>query len=272
MKVIASINGSITSESAAVYALEYAKAHNLTLVLHHSPNREDDRDAVGHSMKAIGAIAAENGVATEELILKGGAAALARYARENMVDMLFCASRVKRRFFVPSFSDQLLHASPGVDVGVVRIVHVKSTLGLTSLLLPIMATRLSVRKFAFFAALLKAYGAEGTLLSINIADRRTQARFTTARTKHFFRGINHRLAHYRKLGELMEVNLRIKHLIGENERHELLNYLGSGESDLMIIGAQRLSFFSRILGERPIERILRETSVNTIAYYSGDEL
>jgi len=179
---------------------------------------------------------------------------------------------VKRRLFSPSFSDRLVNAEAGADIAVVRIVHVNTSLNATSLILPIKATRLSIQKFTFFTTMLKAYEAEGTLLSINITDRRTLARFTIHRTKRFFRGINSRLFHYVKLGSLFGLKLRIKHVIGENERRELLNYLGSGEYDLMVIGGRRLSFFSKVLGERPIEQILRETSVNAIAYYAKGDM
>jgi nucleotide-binding universal stress UspA family protein len=273
MKVIAALNGTITSESAAFYALEYAKACGFTLVLFHAKNPGDSLEDVHHSIKNIREIAAGHKIPVEEeIVSQGGVKALVKYIRANHVDTLFSANRATRRFFSPSFSERLLKAAPGCDIAVVRVVHINTTLGAESLVLPIRQTRLGVRKFTFFAAMLKAYGAAGTVLSINPTDRRTLARFTTSRTKLFFKGINRRLAHYAKLAALFGLEVRIKHLIGESERHDLLHALGGSEYDLMIIGGQRLSFFSKVLGERPIEQILRETSVNAIAFYAWDEL
>lgn len=273
MKVVAAVNGMLTAEAAAMYALAYAKVNGFTLVLFHVRNPSDAMSDVRHSIESIRETAEAEGVEVEEEIYDlGGVASLINYIHANHVDMVFCSTRARRRFLSASFSDRLVKAAPRVDIAVVRVVHVNTTVSPESLILPIKETRLSVQKFTFFSTMVKAYEAEGTLLSINILNRRSLARFTIHRTKQFFKGLNRRLSHYTKLSELMGLKIRLKHVLGESERHELLNYLGSGEYDLMIIGGQRLSFFSKVLGERPIEQILRETSVNTIAYYAKDDM
>lgn len=273
MKVVAAVNGMLTAEAAAMYALAYAKANGFSLVLFHVRNPSDAMSDVRHSIEGIREIAEAEGVEVEEEIYDlGGVGALVGYIHANHIDTVFCSTRARRRFLSASFSDRLVKAAPKVDIAVVRVVHVNTAMRPESVILPIKETRLSVQKFTFFSTMLKAYEAEGTILSINTMGRRNLARFTIHRTKQFFKGLNRRLGHYTKLTDLMSLRVRLKHVLGESERHELLNYLGSGEYDLMVIGGQRLSFFSKVLGERPIEQILRETSVNTIAYYAKEDM
>lgn len=273
MKVIAAINGRITSEASALYALEYARVNGFTLVLFHIKNSNDPFDSVERSIETIEEAAAECGVEVERDIHEvGSVKTLIRLIHAAHVDIVFCSTRARRRLWSQSFSEKLVDASPGVDIAVVHVVHVGSAQTADSIVMPINSARLSVQKFAFFTSMLKAYEAEGTILSINVVNTNALAKMTLHSTKTFFKEINYLLAHYLKLSALMGLPVRIKHILSESERNSLLNYLGSCEDELMVIGGTRLSFFSRMLGEKPIDKILRESSVNAIAYYEKVEL
>lgn len=53
MKVIAAINGSVISESMALYALKYAEIQNLSLVLLHVRNSKDPMERVESSVRRL---------------------------------------------------------------------------------------------------------------------------------------------------------------------------------------------------------------------------
>lgn len=269
MRVVAAINGKITAEGAALYALKYAKLNGFILVLLHIKNANDDIKSVEESMQNIEEIGIEYGVEIEKEFLDGDeAGVISKYIKSTNIDILFCATRAKKRFFSKSFSEYLIKEALPVDIAVVRIVHLNSILNTASILAPVKNSRLSVYKFVFLSQMAKANDASCTLLSISELSKNRLSRFTTTKAKQMLKKIDDDLSHYFKLAKMAEIVFRIKHIAHENESKALLSYLGSGNYELMIFGGQRFSIFSRLLGEKTIENILRETSINTIAYYS----
>jgi hypothetical protein len=69
----------------------------------------------------------------------------------------------------------------------------------------------------------------------------------------------------------MDVPLRIKHALAENEADQILHHLAHHEFQLMIIGGRRMPPFSRIFREDPLVRLFRYTPVNTIAFYARED-
>jgi len=272
MKVVAAINGKIIAEGAALYALKYAKLNGFTLVLLHIKNNSDDFDEVQKSMQNIEEIALEYGIQIEKEILEGDEVdVLSRYVKATSVDMFFCSTRARKRFFSKSFSEHLIKESLPVDIAVVRIVHVNSALNTSSIIMPIKDARLSVHKFTFLTEMAKANDAKCMVLSISVLSKNRLSKLTINKTKQMLKKIDENLSHYFKIARMLGIAFKIKHAACESESKTLLSYLGSGEYQLMIIGGQRLSFFSRLLGEKPIESIFRETSINAIAYYSKSD-
>ena len=68
MKVVAAVNGNLTAEAAAMYALAYAKINGFSLVLFHVRNPSDAMSDVRHSIESIRETAEGMGVEVEEAI------------------------------------------------------------------------------------------------------------------------------------------------------------------------------------------------------------
>lgn len=271
MKVIAAINGLVTSDISALYALKYAGLYGFTLVQLHVENDLDNREEVESSMAVIEELAEKDEVPCERLFLTGKAVkAVKNYLREAKIDILFCGTRTHKQFFENSFSQQITRASLPVDVAVVRVAHVDSTPLTTEIVMPIMEDRLSVRKFAFFSSMAKAYEAAAEIYSVTVVSRRQQAEVDITVTRDLLQRINTRLSHYTKICRLQGIPFRIKHAIARNEVDQVLHHVANHDFQLMIIGGRRFSNFSRLLGDPPLERIFRYTPINTIAYYERD--
>lgn len=270
MKVIAALNGLITSEVAALYALHYASFSGFSLVLLHILNPEDSHADVEKSMAVIEKEASAVRCDTERLFLSGDpVVAIKTFLQGTRADILFCGTRLQRRFFENSFSERLTNLSLPVDLAVVRAVHLDRAVSFNSILLPILGDRLSVSKFVFFAALCRAYDASGEIYSVTVESRRRMAAMNIAVTRDLLQKINDRLSHYQKISRVMGLQLRIRHAVTDNEIKQILHHLSSHEFKLMVIGGQRLGLGFQLFGEKPIERLFRSTSINTIAFYEG---
>ena len=270
MNVIAAINGQVTSEVAALYGLHFARINRLPLVLLHVANPDDALEAVEKSMANIEKIAGENEVETERVMLKGPSAETVKhYLFENKSEILFCSTRYRQRkkFFNLSFSEKLIGMALPVDLAVVRVVHVHSTLSTERIVLPIKEDRMSVEKFTFFASMARAYNAGGEIYSVTVTSKKGKAALALGDTKRILQKIDDRLSHYVHLAKLMDIPLRLKHSIALNEIDQVLHHLSHNDFHLMIVGGERLSAFASFTKPKPIERLQRYTPVNTIAFY-----
>lgn len=151
MKVIAAINGSVISESMALYALKYAEIQNLSLVLLHVRNSKDPMERVESSVRRLSELAASKNVKTDFILLSPPLKrTLGLYLSTVHADILFCATRKENPFLRSSFSEQLLRMGLNTDIAVARIVKMTPILDLQKIALSIIEDRLSVKKFTFF--------------------------------------------------------------------------------------------------------------------------
>ena len=270
MNVIAALNGQVTAEVSALYGLHFARINGLPLILLHVANPDDSIEAVEKSMANIEGVAGEYNMATERVLLAGRPAeTVKRYLVANKSAILFCSTRyrLRRKLFHLSFSEKLTKMALPVDLAVVRVVHVHSTLATERIVLPIKEDRVSVEKFTFFSSMARAYKASGEIYSVTVTSPRRRARLEMGETKRILQKIDDRLSHYVYLAQLMGFPLRLKHSIAGNEIDQVLHHLSHNDFHLMIVGGERLSAYASITGQRPIERLLRFTPVNTIAFY-----
>ena len=137
--------------------------------------------------------------------------------------------------------------------------------------MPIKSSRVSIKKFTFFASMVRAYQARSEIYSVTVVNRWKWHNIDISATKERLEKINSKLFHYIKLFKLLNLHLRIKHAFTQNEAEQVLHHLSHHNFDLMVIGGKRLSTFSRFLGEKPIEKILRNSPINTIAFYPKKE-
>lgn len=272
MKVIAAVNGLVTSDIAALYALRYAALFNYPLALLHVSNPKDRRDEVETSMAVIEAAAEQYQVETARVFLTGEpASAIQTYLRETSTDILFCSTRMRKRVFENSLSEKLSRLSLHADLAIVRVAQIDAAYITEQLVLPILEDRLSPKKFIFASAMAKAFDASTEIYSITMAGNRRLERLDIGSTKSLFQRINYRLSHYTKAFRLMDVPLRIKHSLAGNEIDQILHHVAHHEFQLMIIGGRRLSGLPLFWRPPPIARLFRHTPVNTIAFFSRDK-
>lgn len=271
MKVIAAINGTITSESMAFYALNYAKVQNFTLVLLHVENQKDDMADVQASIKRITTIAVSKNVQVESVILKEPfRVAIKNYLSSVRPDIIFCSTRKKKKFLASSFSEALTKMNIDTDIAVVRIVKMSHIMDLNTMMLSIKEDRLSVKKFAFFAALACAYEANAEIFSLSAVSKSKFSTIDIGATKERLRAINYNLRHYIKLSRFMPFSLHIKHDFTNNEADSVLAHIVKSNSKLVVIGAKKLSVGSLFNKDMLLEKLLSESSVNIIAYYTKE--
>ncbi len=272
MKVIAAINGTITAESMAFYALKFAQIQQLPLVLLHIENSKDAIEDVQASIKRIQTIAVSESVETESIILKGDLQkVLKEYLDSVFADVIFCSTRKKKRFISHSFSEALTKMDLNVDIAIVRIVNIGKIVDLNHILLSIQKDKLSVKKFTFFSTLASAYQADGEIYSVSNLTKNELAHVDIHQVRDKLGSINYNLRHYIKLSHYMPFSLHIKHDFTTNEAQSILSHIAKSDCQLVIIGAKRLSVTSLFKREMPIEELMREASVNTIAYYPKED-
>jgi nucleotide-binding universal stress UspA family protein len=271
MKVIAAMNGLVSSDVAALYALRYAALYDHTLCLLHVLNPSDRREEVELSMTEAEEAASHYGVKTERVFLTGEPTqAIREYLAATRTDTLFCSTRMRRRFFQDSLSEKLSRLSLPANLAVVRVAHVNAVFVTENILLPIRENRLSAQKFAFFSSLAKAFGAATEIYSIHPTSRRKLATMDTHTARMLFQRINTRLSHYVNTMRLLDIPLTIKHALTGREIDQILHHLARHDFQLMIIGGRRGSLLSGFLKENPMERLFWHTPVNTIAFYARD--
>lgn len=271
MKVVASLNGSITSESTAFYALKYAQAQNFTLVLFHVKNQKDDLENVQSSIKRLSTLAESENIQTETVILdEFSESEIKKFLTTNNTDTIFCSTRKHTKFIKDSFSEMLIKMNLNIDIAVVRIVHINNIMDTGNIFLSIKEDRLSAKKFAFFATLASAYKAKGEVYSITKISRFRFSMIDIHETRQMLASINYNLRHYKKLSNFMPFELYIKHDFSSDETQSILSEVAKSDTQLLIIGAKRLSVGSFFSKELPIERLMHEASVNTIAYYTKE--
>lgn len=268
MKVAAAINGSIVSTKSALYALHYAKELGYDLVLVHLKNRKDSIEEVENSIKTIMEIGQKFNIETSVQILNEDTDnMIKKYLHEVRIDTLFCSTRRYKEYYTNSFSERLSKMDIPVNLAVVRVVDLSHNDSLGSIALPIKEAKLSVKKFSFLSAMAKAYSSKAEIFSITTMSKNKMVHIDMAHAKQMLEDINFKLRHYLSLSKLIGFNITIKHEFSMNEENSILEHIARSEHQLVIIGAERLSFFSKFLGKEPIEKLLQNASVNTIAFY-----
>lgn len=272
MKVIAAINGTITAESMAFYALKYAQVQNQVLVLLHVENKKDDLADVELSMERISTLAISQKVQIERVILNGSLRKeLKTYLSTIYTDVIFCSTRKHKNFIVDSFSEALTKMNLNVDIAIVRIVNMNSIMDLNYMILSIKEDKLSVKKFTFFATLASSYKADTEIYSVSGISKWQLSKIDIHEVRDRLSTINHNLRHYIKLSHYMPFTLHIKHNFTQNEANSILSHIAKSNAELVVIGAKRLSVSSFFSKEIPIEQLMREATVNTIAYYPKED-
>jgi nucleotide-binding universal stress UspA family protein len=268
MKVILALNGSITSEASAIYAIYYCRLYGYELLLLHVKNNRDAIEEVERSMETVETLAAGHEVVCERLFMHGeGVGPLISYVRKNRVDTVFCTTRAERGLFSTSFSDYLTRKPLPCDVAVVRIADLAAVNRVERIGVSIKNAKLSVEKFTFFSAMVQAFDAEGEIYSISVLTRAQRAAMGFVESKERLELLDAKLSHYLRLAELQQTKLRLKHAFAESEVEQMLHHAAHAGYDLLIVGGRRLGVAPLFRRRTALEELMRHTGVNMIAYY-----
>ncbi len=269
MKVVAAVTGLITSEVAALYALRYADLFGYGLVLLHVNNAAEIPAEVVASMEVVEEAAAGYGVECERVFLSGPPdVAIRDYLWQSRPDSLFCSTRMRTSYFENSLSDKLSRLDLPANLAVVRVTRVEAWALTREVVLPILGDKLSVEKFVFFASLVKTLGATAEIYSISPDGRHGRNPMDIGRARELFARINERLTHYLQALKLLEVTVRIKHALADEEITQILHHLSHHKGTLLVVGGRRLSRRRFRLGTNRLEHLFRSTPVNIIAFYA----
>lgn len=272
MKVIAAINGSIAAESMAFYALKYAQVQKLPLVLLHIKNKKDDLDDVEASIRRITILAHCEEIEIERVFLQGSPKkAIKKFFSNTHADAVFCSTRKHKKFITDSFSEFLIKMNLNVDIAVVHIANINSIMDVNNITLSIKEDKLSVKKFTFFTTLAFAYEADGEIYSLSNISKQKLSTIDIHEVRKRFAVVNYNLKHYIKLANLVSLNIHIKHDFTCDEVNSVLVHVAKSNTDLVIVGARRLSVTTFFKKETLIEKLMRESSKNIIAYYTNEE-
>ena len=274
MKVILALNGSITSEASAIYAIHYCRLYGYELQLVHIKNSRDAINEVERSMEVIETLAHAMEVSCERHMMHGeGVGPLISYVRKNRVDTVFCTTRAEKGFFTTSFSDYLTRKPLPCDIAVVRIADLAAVNRVETIGVSIKNAKLSVEKFAFFSSMVEAFDADSEIYSISVLSRSQRGAMGFEETRDRIELLDAKLSHYRHLATLQGMRLRLKHAFAETEVEQMLHHACHAKYGLLIVGGRRLGTSSLFSRTTPLETLLRQTCVNVIAHYprrSGD--
>lgn len=267
MTILVALNGQIASEGAAFYALKFAATLGRAVELIHVENDEDALEEVEASMADVEAVAAQYGVDVRRRFLEGNPVrAVREYLKEHLPDILFCGTRVRGRPLRDSFSQRLASLHPDCDLAVVRTVHAGAALAVERALLPIRAERMPGERYAFFAILLRGYGASGEIYSVTRLMARKRVELEIEQVRERLEDIDRCLAHYTRLAALADLRVYVKHAFAGDETTQILHHLHHHGYQLLVLGGRR-SRFPYLMPDRT-ERLLQATPVNTILFYS----
>lgn len=264
MKVIAFINGSLISETTAIYALKYAKQINAALTLIHIEG-SDSLEDVSLSVENLELLADELKV-QQEYVSFASMHELKEFVTSHVVDMLFCSTRHNRGILDRSFIDALVAQHFKIDLAVLKIVKMANAKTLDSIIMPIRASRLSVKKFTLFSMLSLAYSAKVEIYSI---DKQSRSFFSSSKKVHqHFQELLFALRHYIKLLRASHIQFTIKYDLCHFEGDEVKSHIAQGNYDLAIIGAHTSGTMFR---NHPIDTLFKNPLINTLYFLPAKE-
>lgn len=261
MVVISLINGSIISETTAIYALKYAKKLEYKYIVAHIQGNDSLED-VETSVQNITKLSKNNEIDSEFITFET-LDDFSEFVAIKDVDMLFCSTRHKHTLFDKSFVKSLLKKNLRADLAVLKVVKLGVAQSVDKIILPIRDAKLSVRKFALFSSFSLIYDAKSEIYSVDRVTKRDLAKIDLIAQKKRLKEIVFNLRHYLKLSKLMNFKFSIKHDYALKESDVVLSHIAKHKYDLAIVGGHHdKSFF----GQHPIDILFEKPIINTLYF------
>lgn len=268
-KVLAAVNEYLNSEVSARYALQLARKANARIYFCSiAENGLSDRafQAAEEAVKRLSLRARELDVQSDCVLETGDAVKqIRKIVLSEGIDLVFAATRredVKKRFYARTISRRLSLGLP-CSVALVRVVHMGRVHPKT-ILVPLKERMDHIAERACFTALMAG-----------AFDSRIHLFHATKPLKRFFHGDVHltplewearlpaHITTYIERLDQYDVTYEKKLIPGIAERTITIE-AAAKKHDLIIMGASERSLLSSFLMGNPVERVLRETTCNTI--------
>lgn len=264
---MAAVNGSLISENAAKYALNYAKAIKSRVILLHVKNEKDSIEAVDRELAELKQYARQLRVKTQPVIETGNAVSIIRaFIKENRIRTIFCSTRASKRFFERSFSELLTKSRLGVKIAIVKIPVINNLYELSKIGMYAREEKLDPEVFAMASGLSKSLKTD---LVANIelkVNSNNMAKMTVAKKRDFIKQSDLKLDAYFKLATMLRTPFTIHHTFNDDNRF-LKEYLISRNIGLLILAETVMPLMS-LSAQNPIEKLFKQTPTDCI-FISG---
>ncbi|MBU0632214.1 hypothetical protein KKA17_06195 [bacterium] len=261
MRVISLINGSIISETTAIYALNYAKRLDAILDLVYIKGTDSLSD-VRKSVEELNILSSSCDLESEFLIFENFQE-FTVYVKEKDIDVIFCSTRQNHSIFDKSFTQILIRANLAVDLAVVKVVKLSMQNSIEKIILPVRNSKLSVKKFSFFTTFALTYNAKAEVYSIDKVSKNKMATMNIQKEKTRLKEIIFNFRHYLRLSKLLDFKFSIKHDYAMTEGDRVKAHIANHGYDLAIVGGHHQeSFFY----QHPIDILFKHPMLNVIYF------
>lgn len=263
MRVITLINGSLISQTSAVYALSYAKKMGAPLDIIHIRSK----DPIEEVRLAAEELQNASSEVITEFFVFDTFKEFEHYLDGKEIDIIFCSTRHDHSLFDKSFAQTLIRAKLPADLAISKILKPMQG-NIEKIVLPIRSTKLSVEKFSFFTALSEAYNAKATVYAIDKSTKSNILSKSVLDHKKRLQEIIFDLRHYLRFSHLFDFKLSIKHDYSVMEGNQIKAHIADHNYDLAIVGGHRSH---RFFDSHPIDILFSRPMLNTIYFIPYEE-
>lgn len=259
MKVVTLVNGSLSSHTTAVYALNYAKQLGIGLSFVYLKEQNDEMQVQEHIQDIIEL--ADSFEIANEFIVFDTFSQLKEFLNKKDIAMLFCSTRKNSSIYDQSFVRKIEKLNAPIDMAVVKVVKVGGANNIEKIIMPIRGSKLSVQKFTFFTLMSLAYDTKAEVYSVDKISKFSFAVQDTAAVKEKLQNVIFNLRHYLHLAKSIDFKFAIKHDYTMAEGDRVHEHIATHGYDLIIMGGHHYrSFFH----SHPIDVLFDKPLVNTI--------
>lgn len=267
MNVLVAINGSLISENAAKYALNYAKSIKASVFFLHIKNKKDSLEAVERGLSELRKYARKLRVKTGAIVESGELTQIIRpLIKEKLIQTIFCSTRASKRFFERSFSELLTKSHLGVDIAIVKIPVINNLYELTKIGMHARDGKLDPAVFTMAVGLAKSLDTDLVINSELRVNKSKLIKMSAAKKRNFIKRSDRRLEPYFKLAVMLRRLLTVHHTFNYDDRF-LKEYLISRNIGLLVLAESEIPLIS-LSAKNPIEELFHQTPTDCI-FISG---
>ncbi|MDG6774188.1 universal stress protein [Thiomicrorhabdus sp. ZW0627] len=249
MRVVSLVNGSLLSEAASLYAIDYARSVKLPLTLLFIDNGEESVEKLHLSVASLKELADAVDVTVETVILQGDMLTqLKHFVQLYAIDTLFCATRKLSKSH--SFSEKIVGAGLETALAVVKVKNVPQVRSYHRVMLA-AGKAINPHAYLLWLGLLNDGDSLGKLYLQN-----SRSAFK-ASTKS---GLKYEAAPFVQIAKMLNQNVEVVNTLQPVDPEEMNNYLIANDLDLAIYDANAYT-------QRMLNHLTDESSINSIIFY-----